>query len=289
MAFVMDATTFSPVVLIIFGGFTALFASVVFLTQSSVKTALGYSSVAHMGFMLLVCGLGVYPAAMLHLVAHSFYKAHAFLSSGSAIDVVRAAKVPLPKRLGNSLRIAGSILISIAIYLGFATLWGINPYDDLALLATGAIVIMGLTQIIAPTLDSNGSSSALIRVSLLAISVAAAFFTLEGAMDHLLHAQLPTTTQPGLLTTALIIMVLTAYSAAVFIQLIAPARPFSYFWRNMGIHFRNGWYINTLFDRMVNALYVKDVNDNHLVSVTSTPATEELVEDFQTSTLNFQS
>ena len=32
MAFVMDGTTYAPVVLIIFGGFTALFASVVFLT-----------------------------------------------------------------------------------------------------------------------------------------------------------------------------------------------------------------------------------------------------------------
>ncbi|MEP0714378.1 MAG: proton-conducting transporter membrane subunit, partial [Algoriphagus sp.] len=82
MAYVMEASTIAPMILLAVGGFTALFASVVFLTQTSVKTALGYSSVAHMGFSLLTCGLGLYPAAMLHLVSHSFYKAHAFLSSG---------------------------------------------------------------------------------------------------------------------------------------------------------------------------------------------------------------
>ena len=68
----------------------ALFASKALLTQHSIKVGLGYSSAAHMGFMLMVCGLGVYAAAILHLVAHSFYKAHAFLSSGSVIDTARA-------------------------------------------------------------------------------------------------------------------------------------------------------------------------------------------------------
>ncbi len=96
MAFVIDGANLATTLLIVVGGLTAVFASVVLLTQPSVKVALGYSSAAHMGFMLMVCGMGIYPAALLHLVAHSFYKAHAFLSSGSAIDEARAAKVALP-------------------------------------------------------------------------------------------------------------------------------------------------------------------------------------------------
>jgi NAD(P)H-quinone oxidoreductase subunit 5 len=39
--------------------------------------------------MLIECGLGLWPLALLHLVAHSFYKAHAFLSAGSAVDAWR--------------------------------------------------------------------------------------------------------------------------------------------------------------------------------------------------------
>ena len=72
-------------VLVMVGGFTALFGSLVMLTQSAVKTSLAWSTVAQMGFMILQCGLALFPIALLHIVAHSLYKAHAFLASGSAI------------------------------------------------------------------------------------------------------------------------------------------------------------------------------------------------------------
>ncbi len=254
MAFIMDGAIYAPVLLIIVGGFTALFASVVFLTQTSVKTALGYSSVAHMGFMLLVCGLGVYPAAILHLVAHSFYKAHAFLSSGSIIDTVRASKVALPKRLGSPLRVAGSILLALGVYLAFSWLWGIDPVEEMALMATGAIIVMGLSQIIAPALDSEGGLSGTLRACLLAVAVATAFFGLEEGFHHLLHTQLPGLAQPGTLTLILIVLVLVVFGATIFIQILAPSTPSSPFWRTVGVHVRNGWYANALFDRMVGAL-----------------------------------
>ena len=64
------------------GGVTALFGSVVMLTQTCVKVSLAFSTIAQMGFMMLECGLGAFSAALLHIVAHSLYKAHAFLSSG---------------------------------------------------------------------------------------------------------------------------------------------------------------------------------------------------------------
>jgi NAD(P)H-quinone oxidoreductase subunit 5 len=69
-------------VLVIIGGFTALFGGLVMLTQPAVKTSLAWSTVAQMGFMILQCGLALFPLALLHIVAHSLYKAHAFLASG---------------------------------------------------------------------------------------------------------------------------------------------------------------------------------------------------------------
>lgn len=71
--------------LAIIGALTACFAAVVMLTQSSIKKSLAYSTIAQMGFMMLQCGLGAFSAAMLHIVAHSLYKAHAFLTSGTVI------------------------------------------------------------------------------------------------------------------------------------------------------------------------------------------------------------
>ncbi len=49
-------------VLVILGGFSALFGGLVMLTQPSVKTSLAWSTVAQMGFMILQCGLALFPA-----------------------------------------------------------------------------------------------------------------------------------------------------------------------------------------------------------------------------------
>jgi NAD(P)H-quinone oxidoreductase subunit 5 len=79
---------FSPVALWVaagLGAFTAFFAAITMQWQASVKRSLAWSTIAQMGFMILQCGLGAFSAAMLHIIAHSLYKAHAFLNSGSVL------------------------------------------------------------------------------------------------------------------------------------------------------------------------------------------------------------
>ncbi|WP_205599663.1 proton-conducting transporter transmembrane domain-containing protein, partial [Sandarakinorhabdus rubra] len=113
----MGEATAALDVLLVVGGFTALFASVVMLTQNAVKVALAWSTIAQMGFMLLQCGLGAWPAALLHIVAHSLYKAHAFLSSGSVIDIARASWSPSPGGAPHPARLAmavGGVLAAVA-------------------------------------------------------------------------------------------------------------------------------------------------------------------------------
>ncbi len=260
MAYVMEASTYASIILIILGGFTALFASVIFLTQTSIKTALAYSSIAHMGFSLMVCGLGVYPAAMLHLVAHSFYKAHAFLSSGSVIEVIRAAKVSSAKRLGSPVRIALGIVLGFAVYAGFALLWGLDPVKDLALMAIGAIIVMGLSRLFVSAIDSNGSFKLILRAGLLSLIVAASFFVLESSMHHLLAAQLPELVKPTNVEITLIVGLLIIFGLTVFIQMAAPALSSSPTYSAWAIHLRNGLYVNTVFDRTVRALYAHETN-----------------------------
>jgi len=255
MAFVMEASAYAPLILIGVGGFTALFASVVFLTQTSIKTALGYSSVAHMGFSLLMCGMGLYPAAMLHLVAHSFYKAHAFLSSGSVIEVIRANKVTPSKRIGSPFRIVLGIVLALGLYIGFAFLWGLDPEKELSLLAIGGIIVMGLSRLFTSAIDSDGSYKLIIRASLLSILVTMAFFTLESGSHFLLSSQIPELVSPSLMEIILILTVLLAFGATVFIQIVAPFLPATPFLQAMAIHLRNGLYVNTVFDRIVRALY----------------------------------
>ena len=261
MAFVMEASTYASILIIIVGAFTALFASIAFLTQTSIKTALGYSSVAHMGFSLLICGLGVYPAAMLHLIAHSFYKAHSFLSSGSVIDVIRASKIKKSKRTGSLIRIALGFVMAMAVYMGFAFVWGIDLVHDFSLLAIGGIIVMGLSTIFTSALDSDSNRKVelVFRATILAIIVSAAFFILESGTHHLLAAQLPAITRLSFVEILLISFVIFAFGVVVFVQIIAPALPAKPFYRILAIHFRNGFYANALFDRIVKALRIDSV------------------------------
>lgn len=81
--------SFAPqamITLAIIGSFTACLASLCMLPQTSVKKKLAWSTIAQMGFMMLQCGLMAWTAALLHIVAHSFYKAHSFLNSGSVLN-----------------------------------------------------------------------------------------------------------------------------------------------------------------------------------------------------------
>ncbi|MBU44251.1 MAG: NADH/ubiquinone/plastoquinone (complex i) [Spirochaetaceae bacterium] len=256
LAYVIEASTVAPLLLIAFGGFTALFASVVLLTQPSIKVALGYSSAAHMGFMLLVTGLGVYPAVILHLVAHSFYKAHAFLSSGSAVEQHRASYVRTPARIGSPLRVLLSLLVAMGIYFGFAWMWGIELTNEPALLAVGAILILGLAQIIAPALDSSGPVLGTIQACGLALFVALAFFSLESGAYLILKSVLPDPVGVSAVTLVLASLILFGFALAVVYQIIGPTLSNKPFYQRMAIHLRNGLYANAIFDRCVGSMRI---------------------------------
>ncbi|MCH8310555.1 MAG: NADH-quinone oxidoreductase subunit L [Chloroflexi bacterium] len=70
-------------VIILLGGFTALFAATMGLVATDIKRVLAYSTVSQLGFMMLALGVGAYSAAIFHLFTHAFFKALLFLSSGS--------------------------------------------------------------------------------------------------------------------------------------------------------------------------------------------------------------
>jgi NAD(P)H-quinone oxidoreductase subunit 5 len=82
--------------LVVVGVLTAVVASVVMTTRVSVKVALAWSTCAQMGFMLLQCGLGLWEMALLHLLAHSAYKAHAFLGAGGTVRQTRRLQLAGP-------------------------------------------------------------------------------------------------------------------------------------------------------------------------------------------------
>ncbi|HEX4046711.1 MAG TPA: NADH-quinone oxidoreductase subunit L [Elusimicrobiota bacterium] len=65
------------------GAFTAVFAAVVAATKKDLKRILAYSTVSHLGVMMLALGLGQVALAIFHLIVHGFFKAALFLCAGN--------------------------------------------------------------------------------------------------------------------------------------------------------------------------------------------------------------
>jgi NADH-quinone oxidoreductase subunit L len=83
----------------VIGGFTALLAALIALTQTDLKRVLAYSTVSQLGYMFLALGSATggpdaplvtfaVVAAIFHLFTHAFFKALLFLSAGSVMHAM---------------------------------------------------------------------------------------------------------------------------------------------------------------------------------------------------------
>lgn len=77
-------------IIFISGICTALLGTLWKLMQNDIKRMLACSTMGQMGFMIAQCGLGLFPAAIVHLCFHGLFKAYLFLASGSAAQEKRS-------------------------------------------------------------------------------------------------------------------------------------------------------------------------------------------------------
>ena len=260
--------TLSPAaltVLALFGAFTALFASLVMLTHASVKRSLAFSTVAQMGFMMLECGLGAFSLAVLHLVAHSLYKAHAFLASGSIVSLAKSAWVPTEKPNAHPLTLVASFATAIALALGCAWLFGVNWQHEPGSLMLGCAFAMAL----AYALWNLWSRSLSLLLAAFGVvfggGLVAAYFSLHKIFAGLLGGDDWVNGQfrslPGL---ALLATLLVLFLAVLVLQTELPQWANRPFFQALYVHARNGFYFNTLANRAVAACWpVKTISRKH--------------------------
>jgi NADH-quinone oxidoreductase subunit L len=82
---IFEAAPDSLFVVSIIGVVTALLAATMALAQTDLKRILAYSTISHLGLMMLSLGAFGYTAAIFHLLAHGFSKALVFLGAGSVM------------------------------------------------------------------------------------------------------------------------------------------------------------------------------------------------------------
>ncbi len=85
------------------------------LIQHDVKRMLACSTMAQMGFMFAECGLGLFAAAVSHLIWHGMFKAYLFLNTGSAAR----EKQLLPKQAAQPLHLILALAIGILGVVSF--------------------------------------------------------------------------------------------------------------------------------------------------------------------------
>ncbi|MCA3255108.1 MAG: oxidoreductase, partial [Alphaproteobacteria bacterium] len=151
------------------GGFTALFGGLVMLTQPAVKTSLAWSTVAQMGFMIFQCGLALFPLALLHIVAHSLYKAHAFLGAGGAVEVVAAIRRPGPVAVPSGGAVGRAFLLALGIYAAVGFAFGFDGKSPQAI-ALGAILIFGVAYLLAQGLAGGAPRQLMLRTGLYSVA-----------------------------------------------------------------------------------------------------------------------
>lgn len=71
-------------IIFIIGFLTAFLGTLWKLMQADIKRMLACSTMGQMGFMLAQCGMGLFSAAIAHVIWHGIFKAYLFLSSSGA-------------------------------------------------------------------------------------------------------------------------------------------------------------------------------------------------------------
>ena len=248
-----DVMLLSPGVLaglVMIGGFTAIFGAMVMLTQPAVKTSLAWSTVAQMGFMILQCGLALFPLALLHIVAHSLYKAHSFLASGGAVERIAAARRPGPVAIPGAAAVARAFLVALAIYAAVGLAFGFEHKSPQAI-ALGAMLIFGVAYLIAQGLADAAPRALTRRVAVYAVAASVGYFALQTAATWAMGSALPPAPSPGPLEWALIVLAVLSFGTVAVAQAMFPLWAYHPAAAGLRVHLSNGLYANALFDRLL--------------------------------------
>ena len=245
-------------VLALTGAFTALFASMIMLTQTSVKRSLAYSTIAQMGFMMLQCGLGAFALAVLHIVAHSLYKAHAFLSSGSIVSMSRSAWIPSERPAAQPLILAGTLAASVGITGATGALFGFSLDSGGGVLLLGAVFMMALAYLLW-NLWASSHRSSLIGWGLLGgAGAATAYFTLHSLFEKWLATSLvPYNPVRSPLEYGVMALVILLFMAVLILQSQLPGWSATRLGRTFYVHASQGFYLGTMANRLTIAIYPK--------------------------------
>ena len=124
---------------------STVLAALIMTTRISIKVRLAWSTIAQMGLMLVEIALGLYTLALLHLLAHSCYKAYAFLHSGNAVNHYLAAQLAGQTEPQARHWLLALLVASVLVMLAHQIL-------PLSSLSSAVLLVLAVTVLLMPSL-----------------------------------------------------------------------------------------------------------------------------------------
>ena len=234
--------------LVVVGAATAVLAALVMTTRISIKVMLAWSTCAQMGFMLMQCGLGAWDMALLHLLAHSLYKAHAFLGAGGAVRRAQMVQLtPQAPASGLGATLVGAVM-GVAMVLLAGVLWSLwvpGLAQSPAMWVLAGVVSLALT----PLVRVQSQSAAWPALAGGALCVALAYFGLHVLLGGWLGVPVA---QP---MTALWVGAALAFVALFVLQSAITLNPRGALAQRLYPWFYGGLFLDEKFNSLAFALW----------------------------------
>ncbi len=247
MAPLIAASGPAQTLLVLAGCTTAVLAALVMLTRISVKVMLAWSTCAQMGYMMVQCGLGAFELALLHLLAHSLYKAHAFLGAGGAVDKSRLRKMTAPLPATRPFGILRGVLSGILVTAAVTVAWRLTSVAEPTSWAFGVVASLALVPLMSAPAAAFGTLAAA-RLALTGGAIAVLYVGLHHAVGLWL---LPSAAGLGLAQTRwdLIAGVVLAFTLLFVVQIRIRSHPAGWVARRLYPWFYAGLFLDELFTR----------------------------------------
>jgi NAD(P)H-quinone oxidoreductase subunit 5 len=231
------------------GLFTTIIAALVMTTRVAIKGVLAWSTIGQMGFMLVQCGLGAWHLALMHLLAHSLYKAHTFLSSGSIVQQWRAGHIVHHPRL----KIWHLFLATILVCIPAAPFYVDTPIpvDRLPSSMGPLVLVLGLS--FAPMIGRAIAAGrrAFVIAAALTVGAATAYFGWHVVFE-LIAPEINAGMEPSATKWTIVVAGLGVLYLA---QSLLQTRPNGWFSRWLQPHLVSGLYIDDWFTRVTFRLW----------------------------------
>ncbi|MGY6498267.1 MAG: proton-conducting transporter transmembrane domain-containing protein [Microcella sp.] len=192
----MNAGVAPLIVAATFGALAIVVGGAGLAARPDIKGKLVLSTVAQLGFTLLCIGLGLTAAALLHLVAHGWYKSSRFLSSGDGIDRrARARRTPAASRaLPRAGALLGAALAALAVAAGVLVTYpgAVSLGGAVITLMIGLALATAAARLVASAATTTEAVTRLAPSGVLAFAAALALGSLTRMLVPALGAPLAT-------------------------------------------------------------------------------------------------